>query len=77
MCQIVDVVYHFCGFCGNVIDIDYCPDAAFAGFCGDSCLHIKNRVTEQESLGLFCPTCFHISELRKKYRVGKLTLERM
>jgi hypothetical protein len=43
----------------------------------DLWLHISNRITEQESLDLFCPTCFHISELRKKYQEGKLTLEGM
>lgn len=63
MCQIFDVVYHFCSFCGSMLEkrIDNCPDEAFAGLCEDLCLHISNRITEQESLDLFCPTRFHIS----------------
>ena len=78
MCPIVDVVYHYSGFCGNTLDrIDSCPDEAFAGLCEDVCLHISDRITEEESLDMFCPTCFHISELRGTYQAGKLTLERM
>jgi hypothetical protein len=78
MCQIFDIVYHFCGFCGSMLErINNCPEEAFACLYGDLCLHISNRITEQESLDLFCPTCFHVSGLRKKYQEGKLTLEGM
>jgi hypothetical protein len=37
-----------------MLDNNYLPDEAFAGFCGDLCLHIMNVITEQELLDLFC-----------------------
>ncbi len=78
MCRIIDIVYHYCGFCGNILDlIRYCTDEAVASLCGDLCLRIENRITEEESFDLFCQTCFYTSELRKQYQAGELTSEGM
>jgi hypothetical protein len=79
MCQIVDVVYHYCGFCGNMLDrIGSCPDDAFASLCEDLCLRINNRVTEQKSLDTFCPRRVPISwSFDRNTRRGRLTLEGM